>query len=216
MPLVSASAGFNPRPPAESDAVDARNMFCHTRLRIVSIRAPLRRATLPSRWQLPTSDRYTVSIRAPLRRATSGTSAAERCKGVAVSIRAPLRRATGLPAGERWWQDGFNPRPPAESDRVAAADGVPLGRCVSIRAPLRRATVHDHIGRRNAPVSIRQKPLRLRSRRRHRSSSAIAPPIGSFNPRPPAESDAGWRPTPNVRRAVSIRAPLRRATLPAV
>ena len=84
--------------------------------RRVSIRAPLRRATLPAAFFAQCAP---VSIRAPLRRATAPWDC--HCIHFAVSIRAPLRRAT--------------------SSSVSFADP----RDVSIRAPLRRATV-DVVG----------------------------------------------------------------------
>ena len=141
--------GFNPRPPAESDH-RFRNLGI---VRLVSIRAPLRRATRDTLQELYTvlfqsappaesdhgiqRDRHdhVVSIRAPLRRATSSRLEAYSISGV--SIRAPLRRATSR-ISQRSASRSFNPRPPAESDIRARPCRCP-SRGFNPR-PLRRAT----------------------------------------------------------------------------
>ena len=178
------SSCFNPRPPAESDQPSIRARLtrpfqsappCGERpadwrfvlRKLVSIRAPLRRATasyassrLPERMfqsAPPCGERRhrqtatKVSIRAPLRRATTCAEAVY-VRLRRVSIRAPLRRATGRNGCLRL--DGvsirphccrsrcrcFNPRPPAESDPLRFRRRGLRRLVVSIRAPLRRAT----------------------------------------------------------------------------
>ena len=142
-----------------------------------------------------------VSIRAPLRRATSGAARSRHRPG-GFNPRPPAESDASCSWTTRR-PSGFNPRPPAESDgRRGSADGQDR---VSIRAPLRRATERLLQERPGAHVSIRA-PLRratcyevlLCSHGRFQS----APPCGerllaakrpqavaSFNPRPPAESD---------------------------
>ena len=161
--------GFNPRPPAESDH-RFRNLGI---VRLVSIRAPLRRATRDTLQEL-----YTVLFQSapPCGERPRNPAGPSRSRGF--NPRPPAESDVEQAGGVLHFRR-FNPRPPAESD-VADQPAQRLA-AVSIRAPLRRATSGlGHAAARLA-VSIRA-PLRRATRVRRSPASGIefqsAPPCG--------------------------------------
>ena len=188
---------------------------------MVSIRAPLRRATWLQRMRRPSES---VSIRAPLRRATllprkrlgrmefqSAPPCGERPANQPLIVSERLFQSAP-PCGERPAvfatsspADAFQSAPPC-GERHRGGGPAGLLDVVSIRAPLRRATAEalrlpGSSNGFNPRPPAESDPWRLvRAGSFHR-----------FNPRPPAESDSRGSCAPQ-RGRVSIRAPLRRAT----
>jgi len=163
------AAGFNPRPdpktgatdtptcpqytpplfqsaPRSEDRGDGNPLPQPTALRLVSIRAPIRR---PGRHccTVKTKCPYCVSIRAPIRRPGRPGRTDPTPSTRPVSIRAPIRRPGRQMDGEFVSTSYMFQSAPRSEDRgdTNATSNLIITRTVSIRAPIRRPGRPDNL-----------------------------------------------------------------------